>query len=64
MGRRVWFHEVIGFFLRDRRLRNGPTVEEFWGATQEHEEEALAIPIRKPRGAITLPIGRQASPGR
>jgi anaerobic magnesium-protoporphyrin IX monomethyl ester cyclase len=63
MGRRVWFHEVFGFFLRDKRLKSGPTVEEFWGATQEHEEEALAIPAPKLRGGITLPIGRAASPG-
>ena len=41
----------------------GTAVEEFWGATQEHEEEALAIPAPKLRGGITLPIGRAASPG-
>jgi anaerobic magnesium-protoporphyrin IX monomethyl ester cyclase len=60
MGRRVWFHEVFGFFLRDRLLRNGPTVEEFWGATQEHEEEALIVPKRK-LTSVTLPIGQHAA---
>ncbi len=63
MGRRVWFHEVFDFFFRDRRLRNGPTVEEFWGASLEHEEEALALPVRAKPGSVTLPIGRPASPG-
>ncbi|MEO0618449.1 MAG: magnesium-protoporphyrin IX monomethyl ester anaerobic oxidative cyclase [Pseudomonadota bacterium] len=42
MGRRVWFHEVFGFLFRDRRVRNGPTLEEFWGSSLAHEEEALA----------------------
>ncbi|MEL6421709.1 MAG: magnesium-protoporphyrin IX monomethyl ester anaerobic oxidative cyclase [Pseudomonadota bacterium] len=42
MGRRVWFHEVFGFLFRDRRERDGPTLTEFWGAPQEHEEEALS----------------------
>lgn len=46
MGRRVWFHEVFGFLFRDRRLKAGPSVEEFWGTTLEHEEEALARPGR------------------
>ena len=63
MGRRVWFHEVLGFFLRDRRLRNGPSVEEFWGAAQAHEEEALAPNPRRMPGKVTLPIGRSASSG-
>jgi anaerobic magnesium-protoporphyrin IX monomethyl ester cyclase len=40
MGRRVWFHEIIGFFLRDRPRLNGPSVAGFWGAPQDHEEEA------------------------
>ncbi len=52
MGRRVWFHEVAGFLFRDRRLKNGPSVREFWGASQEAEEEALA-----PR-AVTVAAAR------
>ena len=44
MGRRVWFHEVFGFFFRDKRVKDGPSVEQFWGATLAHEEEALARP--------------------
>lgn len=41
MGRRVWIHEWIGFFT-GRRIRNGPTVQEFWGAPQD----AAEIPLR------------------
>jgi hypothetical protein len=44
MGRRVWFHDVFGFFFRGKRVKHGPTVEHFWGATLAHEEEALARP--------------------
>ena len=32
MGRRVWPYEIRNF-LRDRRLKEGPTVAEFWGAS-------------------------------
>jgi anaerobic magnesium-protoporphyrin IX monomethyl ester cyclase len=41
MGRRVWPHEILGF-LRGRLLRNGPTLAEFWGQPQDHEEESMA----------------------
>jgi hypothetical protein len=49
MGRRVWPHEIRGFF-RDRRLTDGPTVAEFWGPAQDHEEEAMSAsrPERRP----------------
>ena len=60
MGKRVWFHEVFGFLFRDKRLKDGPTVEEFWGKTLEHEEEALAVPAksasRKPAPAIGVHV--------
>ncbi len=42
MGRRVWPHEVLGFLFRDRRITNGPTLAQFWGAPQDAEEEAMA----------------------
>ena len=51
MGRRVWFHEIIGFFLRDRRIADGRTVAEHFGGTQDHEEEASAVPPRPRRAA-------------
>jgi len=41
MGRRVWPHEIWGF-LRDARLKDGPTVAKFWGAPQDSEEESMS----------------------
>jgi anaerobic magnesium-protoporphyrin IX monomethyl ester cyclase len=49
MGRRVWFHELKNFMFRDRRVADGPTLAEFWGAPQDAEEEALA---RRDRPAL------------
>jgi anaerobic magnesium-protoporphyrin IX monomethyl ester cyclase len=42
MGRRVWPFEVLSFLFRDRRIKDGPTLAEFWGAPQDAEEEAMA----------------------
>ena len=36
---------------RDRRLRKGPTVREFWGSPQDHEERSMDLrprPVRIP----------------
>jgi anaerobic magnesium-protoporphyrin IX monomethyl ester cyclase len=46
MGRRVWFHEIRNFLFRDQRAQNGPTLEQFWGAPQDAEEEAMFRPGR------------------
>lgn len=46
MGRRVWFHELADFFLKNPLLRNGPTLEEFWGKPQDAEEESMTLPAR------------------
>ncbi len=43
MGRRVWLYEIRNFFLRDRRLRKGPTVQEFWGKPQDAEEKSMTV---------------------
>ncbi len=43
MGRRVWIHEWLGFFFRDRRVNDGPTLQQFWGAPQDHQEIPLRI---------------------
>ena len=43
MGRRVWFHEMFGFFFRDKTKAAGNTVTEFLGGTQDHEEEAMKV---------------------
>jgi anaerobic magnesium-protoporphyrin IX monomethyl ester cyclase len=45
MGRRVWPYEIWNFLFRDRR-RSGPTVEAFWGPTQEREEQSM-VPRRR-----------------
>jgi anaerobic magnesium-protoporphyrin IX monomethyl ester cyclase len=54
MGRRVWPHEVRRF-LRDRRLKHGPTVAAFWGQPQADEEESMLV-TRPARG-----VGREAA---
>jgi anaerobic magnesium-protoporphyrin IX monomethyl ester cyclase len=41
MGRRVWPYEILNF-MRDRLLRHGPTVAEFWGPPQDSEEESMS----------------------
>ena len=41
MGRRVWFHEIRNFLFRDRRIADGPTLAQFWGAPQDSQEEAM-----------------------
>jgi anaerobic magnesium-protoporphyrin IX monomethyl ester cyclase len=50
MGRRVWLYEIRNFFLRDRRLPKGPTVQEFWGKPQDAEERSMTTrPIARPQ---------------
>ena len=41
MGRRVWPYEIF-HFLRDVLVRDGPTVQQFWGAPQDAEEESMS----------------------
>ena len=48
MGRRVWFHEIWNFLLRDRRLSDGPTLAAFWGAPQDAEQEAMQVRTQAP----------------
>jgi anaerobic magnesium-protoporphyrin IX monomethyl ester cyclase len=50
MGRRVWPYEIRNF-LRDRRLKDGPTVAEFWGAPQDAEEESMSARPERWTGA-------------
>jgi anaerobic magnesium-protoporphyrin IX monomethyl ester cyclase len=47
MGRRVLVHEWYSFLFRDRRVKNGPTLEQFWGAPQDHQEIPLRISVRE-----------------
>jgi anaerobic magnesium-protoporphyrin IX monomethyl ester cyclase len=41
IGRQVWPYEVWHFLFRDRRLKQGPTLAEFYGQPQDAEAEAL-----------------------
>lgn len=54
MGRRVWFHEIVSFFARDRYVRDGVTLRDFWGAPQESEEDAM-VPWPDARTAVSPP---------
>jgi len=57
MGRRVWPYEVFNFLFRDKRVKRGPTVAEFWGASQEKEEESMVVaPRSNGREAACLQI--------
>ncbi len=58
-----WYYEIglrvlrfeIGNFLRcDQHEKNGPTLEEFWGAPQDEEENALNVAPRQ--GVSTLKV--------
>ncbi len=48
MGRRVWLHELYEFMFRRRHLYAGPSLQAFWGAPQEAEEESM-LPPHRPR---------------
>ncbi len=69
IGRRVWPHEIWSFFCRDRRLKNGPTLAQFWGPPQDAEELAL-LPTAAAAGhcragaRTTLPRPSPAPPAR
>ncbi len=70
MGRRVWPHEWRNFFLHASRVTDGPTLEQFWGAAQDHLEIPLRIglrprPARRPREAdpaVQNPASALANP--
>ncbi|RWB55694.1 magnesium-protoporphyrin IX monomethyl ester anaerobic oxidative cyclase [Mesorhizobium sp.] len=59
MGRRVWFREVWGFLVRDRRVTDGPTLAEFWGAPQDAEEESMIFRHTTRKPAAPLIEGRR-----
>lgn len=44
MGRRVIVHEFWNFIFHDSRIKDGPTLKEFWGTPQDHQEIPLRIP--------------------
>lgn len=50
--------ETTNFFLRDRHVKSGPTLAEFWGAPQDAEENALKLVPRskKPQSEPLLQL--------
>jgi anaerobic magnesium-protoporphyrin IX monomethyl ester cyclase len=65
MGRRVWFHEIFGFLVKDKAGNTGKSLVDFAGRPQEHEEEAsttrhpiitlLPRPVRPVERPDTIP---------
>lgn len=53
MGKRVLLHEWRIFFFRDKLTRNGPTLAEFWGSPQDHEE--IPLRLRQPKATNQKP---------
>lgn len=52
MGRRVWVHEVTEFIREHRELQSsGPSLRQFWGAPQDHEESSMSR-RRRPRRSV------------
>jgi anaerobic magnesium-protoporphyrin IX monomethyl ester cyclase len=63
MGRRVWFHEWWNFLFCDRRVSDGPTLEQFWGAPQDRQEIPLRIfRQREPAKIAETTIAEDSSP--
>lgn len=63
IGRRVWFHEIASFLLRDRCREDGRALADHLGAAQDHEEEASRVTERRARRALgmRLPDGDGSS---
>jgi anaerobic magnesium-protoporphyrin IX monomethyl ester cyclase len=66
MGQRVWLYEIRNFLLRDRRVKDGPTVRELWGDPQDAEERSMSIvgsllPRRPRKSADGVPATAQSS---
>ena len=51
IGRRVWLFEIWNLLFRDEHQKDGPTLAEFWGASQESEKEAMESRA-KPRSSL------------
>jgi anaerobic magnesium-protoporphyrin IX monomethyl ester cyclase len=63
MGRRVWFHEIWNFLFRDRRVADGPTLAEFWGAPQDAEEESMTPKTKQSTNPRRLVLLEATNPG-
>ena len=54
IGRKVWPYELWHFLIRDRRRKDGPTLQEFLGPPQAGD--ALAIPRKRKVAPLGLPL--------
>lgn len=54
IGRKVWPYELWHFLFLDRRIRNGPTLEEFLGPVQTDEAEPLRPVDKRPELKLRL----------
>lgn len=54
MGRRVWFRELFEALFRRRQMQDGPSLEDFWGAPLDTEEESMKPPARKAEAHLRL----------
>ncbi len=50
MGRRVFFQEVMGFFWRERCMKRGPVLSDYWGGNTMLDEQPLSIITARNRG--------------
>jgi anaerobic magnesium-protoporphyrin IX monomethyl ester cyclase len=48
VDKRVWPHEVWNFLFREKRRRDGPTLNEFWGPPLDAEEAAMRRVMASP----------------
>jgi anaerobic magnesium-protoporphyrin IX monomethyl ester cyclase len=60
IGRRVWPYEIKNFLIRDRHIKDGPSLTEYWGAPQDAEEEALR-PLPTPKTIKREPVDASAA---
>ena len=56
MGRRVWPHEILSFLFRERRVKHGPTLAQFWGAPQDAEEESMLATTKERAVSAPPPV--------
>jgi len=51
VGKRIWPHEVWNFLFREKRRRDGLTLNEFWGPPLDAEEAAMRCRLTVSKGA-------------
>ena len=54
--------DFLSFLFRERRLKHGPTLAEFWGAPQDDEEESMRATTKE--RVVPSPEAMPAEPER